>query len=129
MTLPQSILIIDDDEAWRQVMARLLVDHFPGARIMGQDAFTDDIGSFDVIGLDLYLRCPAQDTLDSLSARKNHLPPVVCFSGIADSMAAMEASMEAGAHDFISKERAMSEPKIFAEKLTLAYLRNKATHV
>ena len=128
MTLPQSILIIDDELNWRETMCRLLVKQFPNARIINQSTFAEPLPPVDVIGLDLFLKCDWMDTLEILQARKNNLPPVVCFSGYADSMKAMIESLKHGAHDFISKERAMMDPNAFAEKLTLAHLRHHAAH-
>ena len=128
MTLPQSVLIVDDEPNWAEMMCRLLINHFPGARIISQNTFAEPLPPVDVVGLDLYLKCDWMDTLQSLMARKRNLPPVVCFSGKADSLEAMVASMQHGAQDFISKERAVRDPVLFAEKLTLAFLRDRAAH-
>ena len=125
MSLPQSVLIIDDEEGVGHVLCRLLRNHFPNARIIWASNFAPPIDPVDVIVLDLFLKCPMEDTLESLRNRRRDLPPIVCITGKADAQQALVLCMEAGAQDFISKDRAIPDSAALAEKIHLAYLRHK----
>ena len=104
MTLPQSILICEDEEPVGTVFCRMLRNYFPEARILWVSNFAPPIDPVDVLILDLFLKCPMEDTLESLRARWRDLPPVVCITGKSDAAQAMEACIRAGAEDFISKD-------------------------
>lgn len=126
MKLPQTILIIDDEPGILEVLPRLLVNYFPQTKIITQAVFVEPLPPVDVILLDLFLKGAWEHTLASIHATKHFAPPIVCMTGKADSLHAMERSMASGAHDFISKERATTDPQTLAEKLTLAYHRHAA---
>ncbi len=105
------ILIVDDEDAFREVISALLIDEgFPvTCAADGVTAInTMQQQSFDVILLDV--KMPKVDGVEVLKFSRENAPDaqVVMLTGVTDLKIAVEC-MKLGAYDFISKPYSMPE--------------------
>lgn len=104
------ILIIDDDEDLRNLLAHYLRQEWPDAEIdefdpLARDMPGDDfpLGSFDVVILDYMLgRGDGLEWLQEFKKRAN-CPPVIFLTGAGNEIIAVRA-MKAGADDYQRKQ-------------------------
>lgn len=126
---PVRILIAEDDNFYVEHLQRYLAQECYGltpVEFVRAASVADTIKlapEADIILLDLYLDCPWEQTLDVLREHAHEWPPVVCITQHAARLYALIRSIQAGAEDFISKERAIENPSALAEKIWLAYAR------
>lgn len=115
MTMPGHILIIDDEAALRQTLARILQQAgFEVTTAVNADqAFSFlETTSFDLIYMDL--RMPGTQGLDALKSIHGQYPtlPVVLFTAQPDLTSAVEA-LRSGATDYLLKPL---KPQAFLER-------------
>lgn len=110
MRMPIQVLVIDDDPSDRFLFSTMLSarpDDFVVTCAAGLEdpVFTEAIGRFDVVLLDLMLGPTAGlQTLRKFSEITSDLP-VIVLSGVAGEDVALEA-VEAGAQDYLAKDSA-----------------------
>jgi CheY-like chemotaxis protein len=108
-TMMPRVMVIDDSEDMRLLIAQYISVEWPGARVEGWDPVEKgrpgplfDWSRFDVILLDYHLG--EENGLEWLQrfARNPDCPPVVFFSGVGDESLAVNA-IRHGAVDYIAK--------------------------
>lgn len=121
------ILHVEDENLAAELVRRYMAEFLPGVEIDHVSTLEEvphSTAFYDAMLIDLNLSGHNwRETLRAINGHWMIWPPVVCYSGRLDSEAARCLSIEAGAEDFISKERWMCEPHTLAEKLWLAWAR------
>jgi serine/threonine protein kinase len=105
-----NVLIIDDDESYRKLLARFLTSEWPKVRVDEYDPLARDapnaafpLGDYDVIVLDYMLgHGDGLAWLQQLKSRPN-CPPVLFLTGAGNEIIAVRA-MKAGADDYLGKQ-------------------------
>lgn len=131
-----SLLIIDDDPAMREMVCRWLrTIHGNGSMPSVLEAASlEDAQEIvaripaEVVLLDLTLvpRHHPDDVIALLPELSRTWPPIVVLSGHANAAVMRTRCIEAGADGFISKMRAQENPMLLGEKLDNAIARRKA---
>ncbi len=109
------VLIIDDDEDLRNLLAHYIAQAWPQAQIDPYDPLTRDmpdesfpLGSYDVVILDYMLgRGDGLEWLQAFKARRD-CPPVLFLTGAGNEIIAVRA-MKAGADDYQRKQELTRE--------------------
>ena len=105
---PLNALIIDDNDAFRQSLNRVLARHFPTLRITEADDGDDALFSVaqllpDLIFMDIHL--PGRNGLDLTRIIKNvYIHPLICVITSFDLPEYRDAALRNGADYFIAKD-------------------------
>ncbi len=129
----KSILIVEDEPDWQELFRRLLfqslgAENMPDvtcARTLEEAKRLVALEKFDAALIDLNLPDYGwRATIGEIPNLRSKFPPIIATTSFNPDIATIsDECLRAGAHDFITKERAKKEPHVFAEKIRFASLR------